>query len=158
MNLAQCPDCSNMCSVLASVCPKCGRPFQPGDLVASARTRTKPSEILAGQKSTPAKKLSAGKSMFTAAVAGLLGVVVGSSLVVIGGLLSFSGIGACFGIPLVIIGIGLPFGAVGVFGAIQGPCPYCGTSLSALRREKGVKCSACTKRVVVRDMRFFAVD
>lgn len=35
MNLAPCPDCGNQCSLLATVCPKCGRPFQPGDLKAT---------------------------------------------------------------------------------------------------------------------------
>ena len=34
MNLAPCPDCGNECSLLATVCPKCGRPFKPGDLKA----------------------------------------------------------------------------------------------------------------------------
>jgi|GEM_PF-3472388 len=32
MSLAACPDCGNDCSLLAQVCPRCGRPFQPGEL------------------------------------------------------------------------------------------------------------------------------
>ncbi len=40
MSLAPCPDCGNMCSPLANVCPKCGRPFQANDLVISASVET----------------------------------------------------------------------------------------------------------------------
>lgn len=32
VNLALCPDCGNECSLRATVCPMCGRPFEPGDL------------------------------------------------------------------------------------------------------------------------------
>lgn len=32
MNLAPCPDCGNCCSLLAQTCPKCGRPFDRGEL------------------------------------------------------------------------------------------------------------------------------
>lgn len=32
MNLAPCPDCGNSCSLLAQTCPKCGRPFEVGEL------------------------------------------------------------------------------------------------------------------------------
>lgn len=35
MNLASCPDCSNACSPTAAICPKCGRNFQPGDLIVT---------------------------------------------------------------------------------------------------------------------------
>jgi hypothetical protein len=31
-NLAPCPDCGNDCSLKATVCPKCGRPLESGDL------------------------------------------------------------------------------------------------------------------------------
>jgi hypothetical protein len=34
MALAPCPDCKNQCSLLATACPRCGRPFKVGDLVA----------------------------------------------------------------------------------------------------------------------------
>lgn len=30
--LLACPDCGNACSSLATVCPRCARPIQPGDL------------------------------------------------------------------------------------------------------------------------------
>jgi uncharacterized membrane protein YvbJ len=35
MKLAPCPDCKNMCSVAAAVCPRCGRVFQEGERAAS---------------------------------------------------------------------------------------------------------------------------
>lgn len=40
-NLAPCPDCRNMCSLVASSCPKCGRVMQPGDLSLPAETEPK---------------------------------------------------------------------------------------------------------------------
>ena len=42
MNLAPCPDCGNDCSLLAQMCPKCGRPFQPGDLKSPAEKPLEP--------------------------------------------------------------------------------------------------------------------
>jgi hypothetical protein len=44
MNLAPCPDCGNPCSLLAQTCPKCGRPFERGELerIASVSEPPKP--------------------------------------------------------------------------------------------------------------------
>jgi hypothetical protein len=44
MNLAPCPDCGNSCSLLAQTCPKCGRPFEAGELerIASMSEPPKP--------------------------------------------------------------------------------------------------------------------
>lgn len=44
MSLASCPDCGNSCSLLAQTCPKCGRPFERGELerIASVSESPKP--------------------------------------------------------------------------------------------------------------------
>jgi|SRR6185503_15590608 len=54
MKLAPCPDCLAPCSVFASLCPKCGRPFKAGELVESPPVHPAP----------PKKKLTA-KSIIT---------------------------------------------------------------------------------------------
>jgi hypothetical protein len=51
MNLAPCPDCRNSCSLLAQTCPKCGRPFQAGELESAATTSTKSESQIAPETS-----------------------------------------------------------------------------------------------------------
>ncbi len=48
MNLAPCPDCGNACSPTATVCPKCGRNFQAGDLIAAPHIPDKKKRNLLG--------------------------------------------------------------------------------------------------------------
>lgn len=68
MNLAPCPDCGNDCSPLATLCPKCGRPFKPGDLKV-------PGSISETGTSTPAANVSPAAKK-TANVGCLIAVVV----------------------------------------------------------------------------------
>jgi hypothetical protein len=42
MNLAPCPDCGNSCSLLAQTCPRCGRPFEKGELERTALASAPP--------------------------------------------------------------------------------------------------------------------
>ena len=49
MNLAPCPDCGNSCSLLAQTCPKCGRPFERGELEGIASVSEPPKSV----QSTP---------------------------------------------------------------------------------------------------------
>ena len=42
MKLAPCPDCLAPCSVSASLCPKCGRPFKAGELVEPSPAHAPP--------------------------------------------------------------------------------------------------------------------
>lgn len=51
MNLAPCPDCGNSCSLLAQTCPKCGRPFQAGELESAATASTKSESQIAPETS-----------------------------------------------------------------------------------------------------------
>jgi predicted phage tail protein len=129
-------------------------------LVAS--TPAKVDEILAKKKFTAAQKVevSSGKRAAQTITGGVVGIVIGGVLVITGIFLSATGIGACCSIPLIIFGIALPFMglASGMSNEIGGVCPYCGTSLKMPDNSKGVKCVACKKQVIVRDLKFFKVD
>ena len=56
------------------------------------------------------------------------GPMVGFILIVIGAMVSFTGIGLLIGVPMILIGIAYPFIGRSL---IKGPCPYCGQELSA---------------------------
>jgi GYF domain 2 len=66
----------------------------------------------------------------------------------------------CFwpvGILVMLMGMILPLIFMAI-GTLRGPCPYCGHVLDVTASHKGVTCSACKKRVVVRGQGYFRVD
>ena len=65
----------------------------------------------------------------------LAGGATSGCLIVMGGLLCLTGIGAIIGIPLILGGLLAPFLAPLVtMGSLKGPCPYCGTQAIAYGR------------------------
>ena len=88
-----------------------------------------------------------------------IGWLVGFWLILIGVILCFTGIGAILGIPLIIGGILMPIlGAAMGLSRIKGACPYCGSTVGALKKSPGVNCPGCKKRLVIRDGGFLGVD
>ncbi|MBD3348841.1 MAG: hypothetical protein GF400_06555 [Candidatus Eisenbacteria bacterium] len=86
------------------------------------------------------------------------GWVLGIILVVMGLLLTFTGIGAIIGIPLIVAGIIVPLVAPFLgLSSIRGPCPYCGSRVRASRGSPGAVCPACGRRIVIRDGRYYRV-
>ena len=85
----------------------------------------------------------------------LTGPMTGFILIVIGAMVSFTGIGLIMGIPLILIGIAYPFIGRSL---IKGPCPYCGSAMSAFGFKKGITCLACKERIVIRDGKFFRAE
>ena len=79
------------------------------------------------------------------------GPMVGFILIVIGVMVSFTGIGLLIGIPMILIGVAYPFIGRSL---IKGPCPYCGNALSAFGFKTGITCLACTERIIIRDKTF----
>jgi DNA-directed RNA polymerase subunit RPC12/RpoP len=90
---------------------------------------------------------------------GALGGLVGSGcLVIVGILLTLTGIGALIGIPLILLGLAMPFvgGALGL-SAIKGPCPYCGHAIHTDSTKLGLDCPACKQRIVIKDKKFYRI-
>jgi DNA-directed RNA polymerase subunit RPC12/RpoP len=81
----------------------------------------------------------------------------------LGGLIFF------FAIPL----LGWVFGGIVIFtsfamlsngisgkgiGILKGQCPYCGEAASKTESQKAFNCTSCTKRIVIRDRKFYRTD
>jgi hypothetical protein len=96
----------------------------------------------------------------TGALAGCaFGWTFGLVLIVLGLILTFTGIGAIIGVPMIIVGVVLPF--VGPFlglANIKGPCPYCGSDVHATKTQPGVTCPACQRRIIIRGGQYHRVD
>jgi DNA-directed RNA polymerase subunit RPC12/RpoP len=89
----------------------------------------------------------------------LAGAMTSGCLIVAGGLLCLTGIGAIIGIPMILGGLLAPFlGPVLGLTNIKGKCPYCETNVTAQSRALGVTCPACKKRIVIREKRFYGID
>ncbi len=133
-----CRECSKDISAEALTCPNCGAPNPHGESVVE------PCE----SKGVKAK----GDKLTGVAAGTLFGL---GCLIPAGILLCFTGIGALFGVPLIIAGLIAPlFGLM----SIKGPCPYCGCTIRAMKTSEGVTCKACKKRVVVRGGKLYRVD
>ena len=70
-------------------------------------------------------------------------------------------IGLIFGIPLLVIGLGLPlFMMRDVFkhNEVSGVCPYCATPIKTSDATIRLNCPACNRVVVVRDEKLEAAE
>ncbi|MBP1711779.1 MAG: hypothetical protein H6Q49_1981 [Deltaproteobacteria bacterium] len=85
----------------------------------------------------------------------LTGPITGFILIVIGVLVSFTGIGLIIGIPLILCGIAYPFIGRSL---IKGPCPYCGSEVRAFGFKTWITCLACRELIVIRDKKFFRAE
>ena len=85
-------------------------------------------------------------------VRGLTGTAIGFILVVVGIMVSLTGVGLIIGIPLILAGVGYPLIALSLIG---GQCPYCGRNISALNTKPGINCPGCGKYIVIRDKKHF---
>jgi hypothetical protein len=71
----------------------------------------------------------------------------------------FTGTGVCavFGIPMILLGLFLPFSMAGM-GAMRylvGFCPYCSTQNKVLKHLPGFNCAGCSNRLLVRNKEFY---
>ena len=106
-------------------------------------------------KSTETKNVK-GEGMV---VGCLIGPILAVLFIIAGSIFCATGIGAIIGIPLILGGIAAPFLAPFIGRSlIKGQCPYCGSDVSILGSSPGVNCSACKKRIVIRDKKFFRVE
>lgn len=105
---------------------------------------------------------AAGFSIGAAAV--IMAFGIGSLILVVGLVLSLTGIGALIGIPMVLGGLAVMLIGGPIAFAIHrrdegakwwGPCPYCGLELWAT--GVGFDCPACAQRIVNRGGWFMTV-
>ncbi len=123
-----------------------------------------PLEVMPAERLTRPEEAAAGftevrSDRGTGMAAGCLsGWVFGVFLIIAGVALTFTGIGAVIGVPLILIGLVLPFIAPFVgLNAVRGPCPYCGAQVRSSRTDAGVTCPVCRHRILIRDGRYYRV-
>jgi len=75
----------------------------------------------------------------------------------VGTVLCFTGIGAIFGVPLIIAGFIFPFINLGN-STLIGSCPYCGHETTAFKNDPGVTCKACQQRIIIRNSNFHKLN
>jgi len=88
----------------------------------------------------------------------IIGVGCGIWLIIIGIVLSLTGIGAVIGIPIALMGIGMMVGGplLGLK-VVRGHCPYCGQQNKATRKQVnngGMECTACKQLFYIRNKTF----
>ncbi len=89
----------------------------------------------------------------------IIGVGCGSLLIILGVALSLSIIGAIFGIPLVIIGLGFIIGGpLAGFLVRSAECPYCKNKISIPFGRKAIDCKVCKKRLLIQGKRPVMVE
>ena len=133
-----------------SPCLKCGAhlesewKFCPGCGAAAASDAAVPRE----HKPAPAKAAFSGL---------LLGSIATPILIIVGGLLCLTGLGAFLGVPMIVAGILAPLaGPVIGLGSLNGKCPYCGAAITSLDARGSFNCEACQQRIAVVDHKFVA--
>jgi hypothetical protein len=93
------------------------------------------------------------KSSVPGAFGGLyFGLITVPILLIFGGLLCLTGLGAILGIPLIILAILSPLlGPLIGIGEHKGKCPKCGTRVISFSDGKDHFCPACDKEFAVSD-------
>ncbi len=140
MLIRYCPVCDNPCSESAATCPKCGHPLaaqfapQP-DGTGESRSRADVKEI-----TTPTTADRTGGFV--------TGLVFAPLICAVGLGLTLTGIGACFGVPLILIGPALPFI---MMNSRTGSCPLCQTEIQVQSSDSGTKYPGCKRRLVLRN-------
>lgn len=67
-------------------------------------------------------------------------------------------LGWIIGAIVIFTSFGMITNGISGTGTLKGECPYCEAFASEIATKQGFNCSACKKRVVIRDMRFYRVD
>jgi len=118
-------------------CPGCG---------AAVHRDTQAAAVPAEHEPAPVKPAFGGL---------LIGIVITPILVIVGGLLCLTGLGAFLGVPMIIAGVLAPLmGPMIGFGSIQGECPCCGAKVSSIASRQSFACDGCKQTIAVKGRKF----
>lgn len=82
----------------------------------------------------------------------LLGVLAVPILVIVGGMLCLTGLGAILGIPMIVAAVLAPLlGPMFGMRAHRGKCPWCGTEVTDLNDTESRECPVCDRRFSLKD-------
>lgn len=100
------------------------------------------------------------KAPVRAAFSGLLfGVLAAPVLILVGGMLCLTGLGAIGGIPLIVAGVLAPLiGPLLGVNALRGKCPWCGAGVSGVGIFDRFSCPTCGKHIAVRKREMLRVE
>lgn len=81
------------------------------------------------------------------------GVVVAPVCIIVGTMLTITGIGIIVGIPLIILGVLAPLlGSVIGLNELKGKCPWCGTKIASIvNHTQDFACPACSQMIAIRN-------
>ena len=134
-----CPNCKTQLSAPWKFCPQC----------ATAIAREAPKHTPLEVEPAPVKNSFAGL---------YFGLIAAPMLIILGGMLCLTGLGAFLGVPMIIAGIIAPLvGPILGLEAIRGKCPWCGAPASSLRSHQSFECDVCGGRIGIKDRKFVAV-
>ncbi len=133
--LTQCPKCATALDPHWSYCPHCSA-VNPGAVHAVSEPRK--------HERYPIRNAFGGL---------FFGVVVAPVCLIVGTMLTITGIGIFVGIPLIILGIFAPLlGSVLGLNELNGKCPWCGTRIASIvNHTQDFACPACSRMIAVRD-------
>lgn len=82
----------------------------------------------------------------------LFGVLAVPILVIVGGMLCLTGLGAILGIPMIIAAVLAPLlGPMFGMSAHRGKCPFCGTVVTDIHNTEICDCPVCNQRFALKD-------
>ncbi len=82
----------------------------------------------------------------------LFGVLAAPVLIIVGGMLCLTWLGAIAGIPMILAGIISPLaGPLLGMGELKGPCPWCGAAVSCIGLIDGFSCPSCGQRIAIKN-------
>lgn len=131
--LTQCPKCATALDPHWSFCPHCGV-LNPREVHAAPEARK--------HERYPIRNAFGGL---------FFGVVVAPVCLIVGTMLTITGIGIFVGIPLIILGILAPLiGSVIGLNELKGKCPWCGTRIASIvNHTQDFACPACSQMISV---------
>ena len=132
-----CPKCNTALQSAWSFCPGCGTavPKEPA--------------VHPPAEPTPVRATYSGL---------LFGLVAAPVCIIVGIMLSLTGLGLFVGVPLIILGILAPLiGPLIGFRSMRGNCPWCGAPVSSLESTQSFDCDTCHRPIVIRDHKYVAI-
>jgi DNA-directed RNA polymerase subunit RPC12/RpoP len=131
-----CSKCGALIESPWSFCPRCG----------TANALETPEQIVPQEHEKAPVKGAFGGLLF--------GVLAAPVLIIVGGMLCLTGLGAIGGIPLIILGFCSPLlGPMLGLDTHKGKCPWCGVAVSAIPPIDTFVCHACSGKIAVKNHR-----